>query len=50
MYDVRFPQPLHIGTGAGMLRVVFRIKRKEILILGILHRKGVYRVVETDRT
>jgi len=34
----------------GDYRIDFRIKRKEILILGILHRKEVYRVVETDRT
>lgn len=35
---------------AGDYRIVFRIKRKEILILGILHRKEVYGIVEIDRT
>jgi mRNA interferase RelE/StbE len=34
----------------GDYRIVFRIRSKEILILGILHRKEVYRIVETDRT
>ena len=30
----------------GDYRVVFKIRRKEILILGIIHRKDVYRLVE----
>ena len=31
-------------------RVVFRVKGEEILILGILHRKEVYEIVEKVRT
>lgn len=34
----------------GDYRVVFRVKGEEILILGILHRKEVYEIVEKDRT
>jgi mRNA interferase RelE/StbE len=31
-------------------RIVFRVKGKEVLVLGILHRKEVYGIVEKDRT
>ena len=34
----------------GDYRVVFRVKGEEILILGILHRKEVYEIVEKGRT
>ena len=34
----------------GDYRIVFRVKGKEILVLGILHRKEVYEIVEKDRT
>ena len=34
----------------GDYRVVFRVKGEEILILGILHRKEVYEIVEKVRT
>ena len=34
----------------GDYRIVFRIKGKEIFILGILHRREIYGIVEKDRT
>lgn len=34
----------------GDYRIVFKIQTKEILILGILHRKDVYGIIEKYRT
>jgi mRNA interferase RelE/StbE len=34
----------------GDYRIVFRVKVAEIFVLGILHRKEVYEIVEKDRT
>jgi mRNA interferase RelE/StbE len=34
----------------GDYRVVFRVRDSDILILGIIHRKEVYRVMEKKRT
>jgi mRNA interferase RelE/StbE len=33
----------------GDYRIVFRVQEKEILILGILHRKDVYTIIEKHR-
>jgi mRNA interferase RelE/StbE len=34
----------------GDYRVVFRVKGKEIFVLGIIHRKEVYEIVEKNRS
>ena len=35
---------------AGDYRVVFTVRKEEIMILGILHRKNVYKIVAKGRT